>query len=332
MDLNCIQKNLYAYRFRHTRNFRHHCKRKQNVTFLLHSRTMKKEKLHFCNVTNGLFWVLQLLVSILLFSSAWAESNTRPLRIGLPQSIFHMQFALIADWQQYLQNKLHRPVEFVNSRKFADSIVQLHMGKLDFAWVTDYPNATIGYQARLLAVPLYKGKPFFTSYLIVPASDTQTTTLLQLKGTVLAFADPTSNSHIEHRYALFKAGENPRRFFRKVFFTHAHRESIESVLLGLANAAEVDNFVWDAMVKGHSELTRQTRIVARSHEFGAPPMVANHFVSKEEFAAMQSALISMAQDPEGLKLLKRMNLDGFSPGEERLYEHLVQMKKELGEE
>jgi phosphonate transport system substrate-binding protein len=293
---------------------------------------MKQETLPFYN-THRFLWALWLVTSIFLFpASAWAQSNARPLRIGLQQSIFQMQFGLIADWQQYLQNKLHRPVEFVNSRRYADSVVQLHMGKLDFAWVTDYPNIAIGQQVRLLAVPLYKGKPFFTSYLIVPASDTQTTGLLQLKGTVLVFADPTSNSHIEQRYALFKAGEDPKRFFHKVFFTHAHRESIESVILGLANAAEVDNFVWDAMAKGHPELAQQTRIVARSQEFGAPPLVANHFVSKEEFADMQSALTGMAQDPEGLKLLKRMNLDGFIPGEATLYERLIQMKKELGEE
>jgi len=69
-----------------------------------------------------------------------------------------------------------------------------------------------------------------------------------------------------------------------------------------------------------------------SQEFGAPPLVANHFVSKEEFADMQKVLVGMAQDPEGLKLLKRMNLDGFISGEEKNYESLVQMKKALGEE
>jgi phosphonate transport system substrate-binding protein len=292
-----------------------------------------QEKLPFCNIANRFPRALWLIASILLFStSAWAMNNDRPLRIGLPQSIFHTQYGLVADWQQYLQTKLHRPVEFVNSRKFSDSIVQLHTEKVDFAWVTDYPNTMLRYQVRLLAVPLYKGRPFFSSYLIVSASNTQTTSLMQLKDTIFVFADPNSNSHIEHRYTLLKAGEDPRRFFRKVFFTHAHRESIEAVTLGLANAAEVDNFVWDAMAKGHPELAAQTRIVAKSHEFGAPPLVANHFVSKEEFADMQSVLIGMAQNPEGMKLLKRMNLDGFIPGEAKLYDSLVQMKKELGEE
>ena len=294
---------------------------------------MKQGKIIFYPTAGWLFRVLMLLVSILIFSAgARADGYERPVRIGLPQSIFHKQFSLVADWQQYLQNKLHRPVEFINGGKFTDSIVQLHMEKLDFAWVTDYPNDMIGFQARLLAVPLYKGRPYITSYLIVPASDTQTTSFLQLKGTVLALADPTSNSHTERSYALLVAREDPRQFFRKVFFTHSHLESIDSVILGLANAAEVDNYVWDGLAKVHSELTSQTRIVTQSQEFGAPPLVANHFVSQSDFAIMQSVLTGMAQDPEGLKLLKRMNFDGFIPGDAKLYERLVQIKKLLVEE
>lgn len=294
---------------------------------------MKQGKKTFYSTASWFLRILWLFVSILIFSAgARADSNGRPVRIGLPQSIFHKQFALVADWQQYLQSKMNRPVEFVNGGKFNGSVVQLHMEKLDFAWVTDYPNDMIGFQARLLAVPLYKGRPFITSYLIVPASDTQTTSFLQLKGAVLVMADPNSNSHIERSYALLAAGEDPRQFFHKVFFTYSHLESIDSVILGLANAAVVDNYIWDGVARVNPELAAQTRIVSQSQEFGAPPLVANHFVSKKDFASMQSVLIGMAQDPEGLKLLKRMNFDGFIPGDAKLYESLVQLKKLLSEE
>jgi len=294
---------------------------------------MKQYMLLFRNIPKPLAWAACLVAGLfLLASGARAEGNGRPFRFGLPQSIFHMQHLLVADWQQYLQNKLKRPVEFVSSRKFSDSIVQLHAARLDFAWVTDYPNIANGFPVRLMVAPLYKGKPFFTSYLIVPAGDTQTTTLMQMRGKAMVFADPTSNSHIEHRYLLAKAGEDPRRFFRKVFFTHAHRESVDALIVGLADVAEVDNFVFDAMVTNRPELTLQTRIVARSQEFAAPPIVANYFVSKEEVADMQGVLIGMAGDPEGAKLLKRLNLDGFVPAQERLYEALLKTRKALGEE
>jgi phosphonate transport system substrate-binding protein len=60
--------------------------------------------------------------------------------------------------------------------------------------------------------------------------------------------------------------------------------------------------------------------------------VANHFVSQEDFAEMQAALTGMARDAEGVKILKRMNLDGFVPAQARFYESLLQMRKALGEE
>jgi len=294
---------------------------------------IKQNMLRFRNIAKSLAWTLCLAAGLSLFASnARAELNGRPIRFGLPQSIFHMQHLLVADWQQYLQTKLHRSVEFVSSRKFSDSIMQLHAARLDFAWVTDYPNITNGFPVNLLVAPSYQGKPFFTSYLIVAASDSQTKTLMQMRGKALVFADPTSNGHIEHRYLLAKAGEDPRRFFRKIFFTHAHNESVDAVIVGLADVAEVDNFVFDAMVKNRPELTLQTRIVARSQEFAAPPIVANHFVSKEEAADMRSVLIGMARDPEGAKLLKRMNLDGFVPVHADFYESLLKMRKSLGEE
>jgi len=100
----------------------------------------------------------------------------------------------------------------------------------------------------------------------------------------------------------------------------------------LADVTEVDNYSWDAQIRERPEVGAQTRIVARSEEFGAPALMVNHFVSNEDAAAMQSVLVGMAQDPEGVKLLKRMNLDGFIPGEAKIYESLVQMKQALGEE
>jgi len=116
-----------------------------------------------------------------------------------------------------------------------------------------------------------------------------------------------------------------------VFYTHSHRESVDAVIRGIANAAEVDSYVWDTMLRDHPEWGLRTRIVARSHEFGAPPVVANQqSVTKEEFVEMQSVLIDMARNPEGMRLLKRMNFDSFVPGDTNLYEGLVQMRRELG--
>ena len=290
-------------------------------------------KLPFRNLACRLKRLLWLCAGMLLvFAPAWAEPGNLPIRIGLPDSLFDLQYVLISDWRQYLENKLKRPVEFVIHRKFSNTSVELYVEKLDFAWVTDYPDVHLKSQVRLLAVPLHKGQPYFTSYLIVPAYNDKTTSLLQLNGAVFVFTDPSQNgSYLGVRYELLTAGENPARFFSKIFFVRSHREVIKAVALGFAHAGEVDSLIWDSLAKARPDLTGQTRIVAKSPEYAAPPLVANHFVSKEDFNDMQRVLVGMAADPKGIELLKRLSLDGFIPGDEKIYEPMVKMRQALGE-
>jgi len=271
---------------------------------------------------------------LLASDGAWAAAEENaPIRIGLPTSLFSMQYTLIADWRAYLSSKLKRPVEMVLNRRFSNSTVQLYVDKIDFAWVTDYPDIHLRNEVRLVAVPLSKGRPYFTSYLIVPAYDDKTTSLLQLKGAVFALSDAGQNgSSLEVRSQLQTAGEDSAHFFSKIIYTRSHREVIRAVALGLAHAGEVDSIAWDSLAKAHPELAAQTRIVAKSHEYGAPPIVANHFVSAEDYKAMLEVLMDMASNAKGVELLTRMGLDGFIPGNEKIYERTIQMRQFLDAE
>lgn len=291
-------------------------------------------KISFCNVARQLRRLLCLCAAVLfVLAPAGAAPANGTIRIGLPDSLLHQQYVLIAEWRQYLTNRLKRPVEFVVHRKPDDATVQLDNEKVDFAWVTDYPNAHVKSRIRLLVSPLYKGQPFFSSYLIVPVFNHATTSLFQLKGAIFVFTDANQNgSYLDVRYQLLMAGENPDQFFSKVFFARSHREVIKAVSLGLAHAGEVDSMVWDALAKARPDLTAQTRIVARSQAYAAPPLVANAHVSPGDFNEVQRALVEMAADAKGIDLLKRIGIDGFIPGTESTFERLSKMRQALGEE
>jgi phosphonate transport system substrate-binding protein len=251
-------------------------------------------------------------------SFAAPDHEVRTLRIGLPHAIVDRQYRLMDDWQEYLQTKLQRRIEFVIRKNDSDTMDQLRLERLDFAWVADYPNADLPRELRLVAVPLYNGRPYFRSYLIVSASEPLIISLLQLKGMVFAHANSYSNvGFLDLRHELWKAGGDPDQLFRKTFFAWSHLGVVEAVARGLADAGVVDNFVWDSLDKTRPDLTDQTRIVAQSKEFGSPPFVATRLVSKDDYTAMQRVLVGMAQDPEGEKLLKRFNLGGFVPGNAR---------------
>ncbi|MBZ0095621.1 MAG: PhnD/SsuA/transferrin family substrate-binding protein [Sulfuricella sp.] len=232
----------------------------------------------------------------------------------------------------YLEKKLGHKIEFVQRDSYRETMDLLRLGKLEFAWICDYPYVHLKDQVRLLAVPVNQGKPLYRSYLIVSARDPHTQSLAQLRGKVFAYADPYSNTgYLVPRYQLHQMGENPEKFFSRTFFTWSHRKAIEAVASGVAQGAAVDSFVWDTLAKVRPELTARTRIAARSPEYGFPPFIAHRSVSEGDFKTMQDGLIRMGQDAEGVALLRRLNLDGFTPGDPAIYQGVTEMMKVLGE-
>lgn len=265
----------------------------------------------------------------------WAIEPARntPVRVGLTPAFLHDQHGLLEEWRQYLQVKLKRPVVFIQRDSYRETMDLLRLEKLDFAWICDYPFVHLKKQVRLLAVPLYRGRPYYRSYLIVPATNPHTTSIVQLKNMVFAYADPYSNTgYLAPRYELHQAGEDPAKFFSKTFFTWSHRKVVEAVAFGLANGGAVDSFVWDTLALVQPELTAKTRIVSRSPEYGFPPFVAHRSVSDAEYGVFQRVLIEMGSDPQGKSLLKRLNLDGFARNDPKLYDSVAQMMRAFGEE
>jgi phosphonate transport system substrate-binding protein len=275
--------------------------------------------------------VLAVLAAICIAPANAVEQPTTPLRIGLTPTFPNDQYRALEEWRRYLEQRLQRKVEFIRRDSYIEAMDLLRLQKVDFAWICDYPFVFFKDQVKLLAVPLYHGRPYYQSYLIVPAKDSQTTSIAQLKNRVFAYADPYSNTgYLTPRFELQQLGENPARFFSKTFFTWGHRKTVEAVAAGLAQGGAVSSHVWDTLAKVKPELTAATRIVSRSPEFGFPPFVARASISDAEFHDMQRALLAMSEDELGRRLLEGLNLDGFVAGDPRFYDRVDQMIRAYG--
>ncbi|HEX6265866.1 MAG TPA: PhnD/SsuA/transferrin family substrate-binding protein, partial [Burkholderiales bacterium] len=164
------------------------------------------------------------------------------------------------------------------------------------------------------------------SYLIVPARDGSTRSLADLRSRVFAYSDPGSNSgFLVIQDGLRALGESRGYFFRKTFFTHAHRKVIEAVGVGLAQGGAVDGYVYDTLKEIQPELVARTRVVAKSAYYGFPPIVARKGVPREDFDAMQQALLEMAEGPRGRRVLAELRLDGFTRAEPSLFDEIRRM-------
>lgn len=266
----------------------------------------------------------RLLLAPLLIAAALLSVSVRAdmpvVRIGSTAVYLDEHVMFVNAWQTYLEERLRRRVVFVRRGSYGEILELLERGGIDFAWICGYPYVRYKPRFRLLAVPLYQGKPLYQSYLIVPHTDVETRSLLDLRGKVFAYSDPNSNSGwLVPQQELRAQDIEPGSFFRKTFFTYAHRKVVEAVAAGLADGGAVDGYVWETLARQQPDLTRRTRVVRKSAEYGFPPFVARRSVPEEEFQRMQRVLLEMNEDSAGRDILEKLNLDGFATGSDALY-------------
>ncbi|WP_260294639.1 PhnD/SsuA/transferrin family substrate-binding protein [Sedimenticola hydrogenitrophicus] len=270
-------------------------------------------------VTGFLFLACLLLAGNLLADAA------KTYRIGLTAVILTDQTSFLKEWQDYLSDRLQHPVQFVQRQTYQEVTELLLSGDLDAAWTCGYPYVRHRDQLKLLGVPLFNGAPLYRSYLIVPATDTSTRAITDLKRKVFAYSDPDSNSGFLYpQVSLIREGIEPRHFFSKSFFTWAHRDVVKAVADGVAQGGAVDGYVWETLSRHEPALTAGTRLVSQSPLFGFPPLVVRKDIPPQHFYALKNALLKMSSDTEGRRLLQRLNLDGFSEGEDALFDGVAE--------
>lgn len=261
-----------------------------------------------------------------------AGVSRRHVRMGFTPAFVHDQHALLADWRTYMERRLGLGLEFKQRDNYRETIDLLRLKQIDFAWVCDYPYLHMRDLVRLMAVPLYQGRPYYRSLIIVAAGNRGVNGIRDLKNAVFAYADPLSNTgYLSPRYRLRQLGEDPQTFFRKTFFTWSHKKVVEAVARGMAQGGAVDSFVWETLDRIAPRLTRATRIVERSPEYGFPPFVAHRDVEPALFERVQNFLLDMHKDPGGAALLRRLYLDGFIRGDPALYDGVAEMMRAFGE-
>ncbi|WP_376792714.1 phosphate/phosphite/phosphonate ABC transporter substrate-binding protein [Thermoflexus sp.] len=255
-----------------------------------------------------------------------------PMRVGIaavlsPQSSAEAYQALL----DYLARRLGRPVEMVQRRDYAAMNAAIARGEVDIAFVCTWAYV-IGRREHgfsLLAVPVVNGKPTYQSWVIVRA-DLPVQTMADLRGRTFAFVDPLSNTgYLYPRYLVHQLGETPETFFRRTFFTYGHDRAIQAVAQGVADGAAVDSLVFQFLMEQKPELGAKVRVIARSPEFGAPPVVAAPTLPPNLRVEIQDLLLNAHQDPEGKQALRAIGVERFVAGEDAWYDEVRRLEAAL---
>jgi phosphonate transport system substrate-binding protein len=253
------------------------------------------------------------LTALAMRQRARAEAPSRNLSVGLTPVFLNNDLELLSALKSYLEEATGQSVQLVLRRTYEEITTLLVSGQLDAAWICGYPFVTFRDRLDLLAVPVWRGKPLYQSYIITGAEN-PTASFDDLRGSVHAFSDPNSNSgYLVTAALLAEQGLRPERFFSRVFFTYGHRNVVRAVASGLAESGSVDGYVWEVMSAVEPALTQATRILRKSELLGFPPIATpRNALARAEVRALQGAFVNMENGDMGRTILRLLHLDRFA--------------------
>lgn len=253
-----------------------------------------------------------------------AAAGEAPFRFALTPVLLTSDLVMLEELKAYLARAMDRPVHLVSRRTYQEVTALLLSRQVDAAWICGYPYVAYRSELALVAVPVWKGKPLYQSYLI-GRSDQSVGTLAELAGTVHAFSDPDSNSgYLVTSAALAEMGTTPAKFFRQFFYTYGHRNVVRAVSAGLATGGSVDGYVYDILRDAEADLVARTRIIRRSELLGFPPVACPAADAQSpSIVKLREALVGMAEDSHGKTVLAMLRLDGFSVERPELFDGIA---------
>ena len=262
-------------------------------------------------------------------STAAASGAAQPaggerIRIGLTAVILADQVAFLSRWGQYLSVQTKRPVSFIARESYQSILELMFGGQLEAAWICGYPYVLHRSRLQLLPMPIFQGKPLYQSYLIRPrGAKDGVNGWGDLRGKVLAYSDPLSNSGWLVPQAQLRAAGVAPRDLRRGFFTHGHRNVAEAVAARLAQAGCIDGYVWETMRRQKMAAVEQTEVIWKSPAYAFPPLVTRNGVPDDIVVSLQTALLRMKDEPEGRSLLDALNLDEFRHESPKLFDSIA---------
>lgn len=217
------------------------------------------------------------------------------------------------DLIKYLGERLGMKIKVVTRPTYQEAMKLIENGEADIGFIGAGSYAVLREKVpiEVIGAPEMYGKAQYRSYIIVPR-DSAVESLDELKSKSFAFTDPLSLTGAFYpSQRTLELGDDPEKFFSKIFYTHSADKSISAAAYGLVDGAAVDGLIWESLQQTAPEFIIRTRVIERSPWFGIPPIVARPGLDPALILKIRSALMGMRDDLQGAVVLNQMRIDRF---------------------
>lgn len=233
------------------------------------------------------------------------------------------------EMMELIAHRVGRRAIFSQRRTYAEvnELVEAHEVDLAFVCAGPYTSGRDDFGMELLVTPVAHGQTVYHSY-ILARRGSAIQSFADLRGKRFAFTDPHSNTgSLVPTYMLAKDGESPESYFAETFYTNSHDNSIKAVADGLADGAAVDSLIWEFMNAVDPEATARTKIIEKSPPYGIPPVVVHPHLDAELKRRLKAAFLSLHEDPNAIPLLRKIQIDRFTEGDDAMYDSVREMRQ-----
>ncbi|NOZ05974.1 MAG: phosphate/phosphite/phosphonate ABC transporter substrate-binding protein [Chloroflexi bacterium] len=276
-----------------------------------------------------IFVLLLASVSILFLASCQPKqaalgSAENPIKMAIVP--YEEAERLVADMKpvvEMLEKETGYHYDFSVVTSYAALIEGMGANKVDVGWFGPlaYVLAHEKYGANVILVSIEYGQTTYRSEIIV-RTDSGINSLADLKGKRFAYVDAASASgYLYPRAMLAAAGYDPDTFFAKTTFAGSHDSAVVAVYRGDVDAGAVYEDARDAVEKALPDVMDQVKVIAYSDPIPNDNVAVRKGLPPEITNKIKQALLGMAADPEGLKVLaKAIGVDGLAPAKDSDYD------------
>ncbi|MBI4826562.1 MAG: phosphate/phosphite/phosphonate ABC transporter substrate-binding protein [Nitrospirae bacterium] len=277
--------------------------------------------------------VILALIAVLIFSAQ--SPAAEELNIGLiPEQNVFKQIKKYEPLGKYIESKTGIKINFIILSRYGNIIDNFNSMNLDGAFWGSFTGAMAIQKLNIqpIARPVNPdGNSSYQGYIFVH-KDSRIDSIARMKNSVIAFVDKATTAGYIFPMAYFRENgvTNIDNYFKEYFFAGSHDAAIYAVLNKEASVGCAKNTIFDMLAKEDPSVKNDLVILAKSPFVPSNGLGLKSNIAKSIIKKLQSALLGMSKDPDGMAVLEKFGAKEFIITTKEDYLPVFDMVKKAG--